>query len=64
MDKINEKKKMGRPTDNPKTGILNVRLDEESRKILEEYSKKMNISRTEAARIGIKRLKAELYKGE
>ena len=55
---------MGRPTDNPKTGSLNVRLDEESRKSVEEYSKKMNISRTEAARIGIKRLKAELYKGE
>ena len=55
---------MGRPTDNPKTGSLNVRLDEESKIILEEYSKEMNISRTEAARIGIKKLREELYKGE
>ncbi len=55
---------MGRPSDNPKIASLNVRLDEESRRILEEYSMKMNISRTEAARIGIKRLKEELYKGE
>lgn len=53
-------KKMGRPTDNPKISSLTVRLDEESDKILKDYSSKYNITRTEAARKGIKKLKKDL----
>lgn len=52
--------KMGRPTSNPKIASLNVRLDEESSIILEKYSKKFNITRTESARRGIKKLKEDL----
>ncbi|MDY3006017.1 hypothetical protein [Anaerococcus porci] len=55
-----EKKKMGRPTDNPKVDSLNVRLDREASDILRKYAKKYNITRTESARIGIKKLKEDL----
>ncbi|MDD7383633.1 MAG: hypothetical protein PUG22_04645 [Peptoniphilaceae bacterium] len=51
---------MGRPTDNPKVDSLNVRLDKESSDILKKYAKKFNITRTESARIGIKKLKEDL----
>lgn len=60
MSEKKEHKKMGRPTDNPKIGSLNVRLDKESSEILKAYSKKYNITRTESARIGIKKLKEDL----
>lgn len=53
-------KKMGRPTDNPKKSRLDIRLDEECIEILEKYSKQENISKTESARIGIKKLKVDI----
>ncbi|WP_207689090.1 hypothetical protein [Criibacterium bergeronii] len=52
-----KKTKMGRPTDNPKETRITVRLDEESRDILEKYSKKNSISKNETVRLGIKKLK-------
>ena len=57
---MSDKKKMGRPTDNPKVSSLNIRLDKESRDILNEYAEKYKITRTESARIGIKKLKEDL----
>ena len=51
--------KMGRPTDNPKGKSIHVRLDAESEKILDEYTKKHFVSRAEAIRIGIKKLSSE-----
>lgn len=58
--KNKNKKKMGRPTNNPKVDSLNVRLDRESSEILKKYAEKYNITRTESARIGIKKLKEDL----
>ncbi len=55
-------KKMGRPTDNPKPYKIAVRLDEESKSILEEYCIQENINQMEAARRGIKKLKDDIKK--
>ena len=57
---MKNRKKMGRPTDNPKVDSLHVRLDKESSDILKKYAEKYNITRTESARIGIKKLKEDL----
>lgn len=57
---MKNRKKMGRPTDNPKVDSLNVRLDKESSEILKKYAEKYNITRTESARMGIKKLKEDL----
>ncbi|SKC77313.1 ribbon-helix-helix domain-containing protein [Maledivibacter halophilus] len=53
-------KKMGRPTDNPKKYRIAVRLDEESKNILEQYCKEKKVNQMEAARRGIKKLKDDL----
>lgn len=52
--------KMGRPTDNPKPYKIAVRLDEESKSILDEYCKQENVNQMEAARRGIKKLKSDI----
>lgn len=54
----------GRPTDNPKRNSLTIRLDEESREILEDYCKQENVEKGEATRRGIKKLKSELKEKE
>ena len=56
------KKKMGRPTDNPKPYRVNVRLDAESKKILDAYTQQEAVTAMEAARRGIKKLKDDLEK--
>ncbi|QUH27383.1 ribbon-helix-helix domain-containing protein [Vallitalea guaymasensis] len=53
-------KKMGRPTDNPKRHRIAVRLDDESKDILDKYCEQENVNQMEAARRGIKKLKDEL----
>lgn len=54
-------KKIGRPTNNPKTERITVRLDSESTDILNKYCKQENIAeRAEAIRRGIKKLKDDL----
>lgn len=58
--KTDEKKKMGRPTDNPKPYKLTVRLDEEAMQILNEYTKQENVKQMEAIRRGIKKLKSDI----
>ena len=53
-------KKVGRPTDNPKPYKIAVKLDKESKEILDSYCKQESVSVMEAARRGIKRLKIDL----
>lgn len=54
----------GRPTDNPKGKPLTIRLDEESKTILDAYCEQESIEKGEAARRGIKKLKSELKEKE
>ena len=55
--------KRGRPkTDNPKSDPIHVRLDEESKGILEEYCKQENVPKTEGIRRGIQKLKSDIKK--
>lgn len=54
--------RIGRPTDNPKDKPLFVRLDHESDEILGAYCKQEKVSKMEAARRGIKKLKDDLAK--
>lgn len=53
-------KKMGRPTDNPKTEKITVRLDKEAEETLTKYCYQENISRVEGIRRGVKKLKKDL----
>lgn len=55
-----EKKKMGRPTDNPKDLQFNVRVDAECAEILDKYQKQEGVNRMETVRRGIKKLKDDL----
>lgn len=57
-----EKKKMGRPTNNPKSKPRQVRLDEECNEILSKYCEQENISYAEGIRRGIKKLKVDIKK--
>lgn len=53
-------KHRGRPTsDNPKTMRIDVRLTEEELKMLDEYCQRMDVSRPQGLRDGIKALNAE-----
>lgn len=53
---------MGRPTDNPKPYKIGVKLDQESKDILDAYCEQESVSVMEAARRGIKRLEPDLKK--
>jgi len=57
-----ERKKLGRPTDNPKGVSMHVRLDKEAEKILDAYCIQEQVSKMEATRRGIKKLKDDLKK--
>ena len=46
--------KMGRPTNNPKQHKVTVRLDNESKEILDLYCKQEKIEKGEAVRRGIR----------
>ncbi len=52
-----EKKKMGRPTDNPRPHRLSIRLNDNDKNILDKYCEKEGINKTEAISRGIKKLK-------
>ena len=52
----------GRPTDNPKPYKLTVRVDEESKQILDAYTEQEKVSQMEALRRGIKKLEADIKK--
>ncbi|MEL7658147.1 MAG: hypothetical protein AAGU75_19815 [Bacillota bacterium] len=53
-------KKMGRPTDNPKPHQVTVKFDDECKEIIDKYSKQENISKMEAVRRGVQKLKDDL----
>lgn len=53
------KKKMGRPTDNPRPYSLTIRISDADKRILEEYCAKTGVNRTEAISRGIGKLKEE-----
>lgn len=55
-----DSKKRGRPTDNPKPHRIAVRMDDETKEILEAYCKQENINQMEAARRGIRKLKDDI----
>ncbi len=50
----------GRPTENPKTKPIHVRLDNETQEILDKYCKQEDIARAEGIRRGIKKLKSDI----
>lgn len=50
-------KKMGRPTDNPRPHKISIRINDEDKKILEDYCKRESVNKTEAISRGIKSLK-------
>lgn len=50
----------GRPTNNPKSKQIGVRLDEECIDIIDKYTKQENVDMAEATRRGIKKLKSDL----
>nr|DAY40051.1 MAG TPA: hypothetical protein [Caudoviricetes sp.] len=52
----------GRPTDNPKPYRLAIRLDADSREILERYCEQEGTNRNEAVRRGIQKLDADIKK--
>lgn len=52
-----EKKKMGRPTDNPKQTQFSVRFDDETLSILDDYCEKNSLSRPEGIRKAVRKLK-------
>ena len=51
---------MGRPTDNPKSKPIHVRLDENTSTILDKYMDLYKVSRAEAIRVGIQELEKYL----
>lgn len=55
-----EKKKMGRPTDNPKTIVKRARMSEEDIKKLKICSEKLKISESDVLRLGIERVYQEI----
>lgn len=52
----------GRPTDNPKSERITIRLDEESKDILHAYCDQIGVDKAEAVRRGIKKLKSDITK--
>lgn len=52
--------KAGRPTDNPKSERITVRLDGESSRVLQKYCAEKHVEKAEAVRRGVKKLAAEL----
>lgn len=50
---MEEKKKMGRPTDNPKPCRLGIRVDEKTNAKLEEIATKQNTTKTNLIREAI-----------
>ncbi len=55
-----EGKKRGRPTDNPKIHRIAVKMDTETKNILDDYCKQEHVNQMEAARRGIRKLKDDL----
>lgn len=53
----------GRPkSENPKSNPIHVRLDNETKEILEDYCKQEEIAKTEGIRRGIHKLRSDIKK--
>lgn len=59
---MNGYKKMGRPTDNPKTISVKFKADEDTFSMLDECSKRLNLSRAEILRQGVLKMYEDLFK--
>lgn len=59
---MDEKKKRGRPAGKVLTNNIRLRLDDEMNFILTEYTKIKSVSKSEALRHGILKLKEEIEK--
>lgn len=55
-------KKRGPKTDNPKKHRLGIKIDEKSKRILDQYCAQESVSAAEAVRRGIYRLEPDLKK--
>lgn len=55
-------KKVGRPTNNPRPYKLSIRINDESKEILENYCNEFDVNKTEAIERGIKKLKDDIKK--
>ena len=55
-------KKIGRPTNNPKSAPIHIRLDGECEQVLAAYCKQENVPRAEGVRRGIKKLADDIKK--
>ena len=56
------KKKMGRPTDNPKDIMVKFCADKTTYEILQECSEKLEVSEAEVLRRGVKKVHDDLNK--
>ncbi len=52
--------KIGRPTDNPKTHKLSMRLDDKCKEILDKYCEQEKVAQTDAVRQAIMLLEKHL----
>lgn len=59
-----EKKKMGRPTTNPRTGQINVRLSDKELALLNECAERMGTTRANVIVRGIETVHRELEEAE
>lgn len=50
-------KKIGRPTDNPKTTQFSIRFDDETLSILDDYCQSKSLTRPQGVREAVRRLK-------
>lgn len=57
-----EEKKRGRPTTSPKNHRIAVKMDDETKSILDAYCRQENVNQMEAARRGIRKLKDDIKK--
>jgi len=55
-----ERKKLGRPTDNPKIRRVQAKIDEDTSSVLEMYCQQESVTESEAIRRGIRRLFEDL----
>jgi len=57
---VEGKKKMGRPTDNPRPNKLSIRISDADKETLEKYCVEKSVNRTEAISRGIQKLKEDI----
>lgn len=59
---MKDKKKMGRPTDNPKKYQTRIRMTEEEKQTLEFCANKLNKTKTDIINIGVEKVFEEIIK--